>query len=228
MTTRSQTFGISVGSIFATGIRGFLANPIPIFLAGAATIGVYLAFRIPAQAAADEGRLIISLALDLTGLVVASVVSYPWYSYALAAGDGKPVDVAAPFRSFDRFTTQAVASFWFWAGVLLGVRYLYGIPAIVALLFYAFYGYVIADGVTLSGLKALGHSARLGEGKRVGMFAIGALLFAFNFFGAIAIGFTLNALTIALAVIGFTITASITLVGGAAIYRTFSKALEQS
>lgn len=218
MTTQSATFGIRIGTMFRTGITGFIANAIPILLAGTVTVGAYLAFRLPAQVAADDGRLLVSLGLDLVGLVTASVVAYPWFSYALTAARGDSVEFAEPFRDYDRFTTQAVASFWFWAGFLLGLRYLFGIPSILALLFYAFYGYVVADGVTRSGLKALGHSARIGEGKRVGLFAIGGLLFIFNLFGVIAIGFAVNPLTIVLAFVGFVVTASITLVAGGAVY----------
>lgn len=219
MTTRTPTFGMSVGSIFGAGVKGYVANLVPISLAAAATIATYLAFRLPAQAAAEGGRLLVSLALDLVGLVVAAVVAYPWYTYALAAADGRPIDPVAPFRTSERFSAQAVASFWFWAGVLLGLRYLYGIPSLLALVFYAFYGFVIADGSTASGLKALGHSVILGHGRRVGLFAIGALFMAFNLFGAIAIGFDVNPLTIGLAFAGFVATSSITMVSGAAIYR---------
>ena len=219
MTTQPATFGISLGAMFRAGISGFRRNVVPLLLAGSATVAAYLAFRLPAQSAAARDDILISLALDLFGLVTASVVAYPWFSYALTAASGEPVDLGAPFRRYDLFTTQAVASFWFWAGMLLGLRYLFGIPSVLALLFYAFYGYVVADGVTDSGLKALGHSARIGEGRRVALFAVGGLLLVFNLFGAMAIGFGVNPLTIVLAFLGFVITASITLVAGGAIYR---------
>lgn len=221
MTTRDSTFGIRLASIFTLGARGYVRNIVPLSSAGLVTMLVYLAFRVPAQGAADDGRVLVSLALDLVGLVFSGVVAYPWYSYALSAAAGDPIVVGAPFKNYDRFSTQAVASIWFWAGVLLGLRYLFGLPALLALAFYAFYGYVVADGYTDSGLKALGRSAALGEGRRIGLVAIGGLLLIFNLFGAIAVGFGVNPLTITLALMGLLITTNITLVGGAVIYRRF-------
>lgn len=219
MTTDDTTFGASFGSIFMSGVRGYFRNPWPLTVASAATLGVYLAFRFPAQSAADNGDVGIAIALDLIGLVVAATVALPWYGYALNAYDGKQIDIGFPFRNTQRFQAQAVASFWFWAGVLLGLRYLLGLPSIVAALFYAFYGFVIADGQPGGGLMALGTSARIGTGKRVGLFALGALFVMFNFFGAISLGFAVNPLTIAIALIGLVVTTNITMVAGAGVYR---------
>lgn len=226
MATEATPFGIGVGQVFAAGFRGVRSRPAGLLTAGAITIGTYLAFRLPAQSATDDGRLVIGLALDLVGLVVSSTVALPWYLYALAAYDDREFGLKDVLATLDRLSAQAVASFWFWAGFLLGLRYLFGIPSVLALLFYAFYGYVVADGSTNSGLKALGLSAALGEGKRVGLFALAGLLFVFNLFGAIAIGFGVTPVTVALALVGLVFTASVTLVGGAAVYRTLSSLRE--
>lgn len=226
--SETKTFGIGIGEVFFQGLRGLRRQPVGLLVAGFVTVGVYLAFRFPAQSATDEGNLVVGLALDLLGLVVSSTVALPWYMYALAAFDERRLSRVDILASLDRLSTQAVSSFWFWAGFLLGLRYLFGLPSILALLFYAFYGYVVADGQTTSGLKALGLSAAIGQGKRVGLFAIGGLLFVFNLFGAVAIGFGITPFTIALAVAGFVLTASITLVGGAAVYRTLDIALKES
>ncbi len=228
MASEAKPFGIGVGQVFAAGVRGLRTRPVGLLVSGALTITAYLAFRFPAQAATDDGRLLVGLALDLLGLVVSSTVALPWYLYALAAYDDRELRISDIVASLDRLSTQAVASFWFWAGFLLGLRYLFGIPSVLALLFYAFYGYVVADGTTNSGLKALGLSAALGEGRRVGLFALAGLLFVFNLFGAIAIGFGVTPVTVVLAIVGLVVTASVTLVGGAAVYRTLSTVLEDA
>jgi hypothetical protein len=221
MSDGQRTFGVGMGEAFGAGTRGYVRNVMPLTAAGAVTLAVFLGFRFPAQSAADSGALVRSLLLDLAGLVAAAVVAYPWFSYALDADRGVPIDIRKPFAHLSGFGIQAVASLWFWAAILFGLRYLYGIPSIVALMFYAFYGFVIADQQVESGLQALGVSARLGEGRRVGLFAVAALLIAFNMLGAIAIGFGTNPLTWALTFAGLLITTNISLVVGARIYRVF-------
>lgn len=219
MSAQSPTFGASFATIFMNGVRGYLKNIPALTIASAATLGTYLTFRFPAQRAFERDEIVASLGLDMLGLLLASIIAYPWYSYALDAIDGDGVDVGRPFRELRRFRPQFVASFWFWAGVLLGLRYLFGLPSIVVFAFYAFYGFVIADGEETSGLRALGTSVRLGEGKRIGLLALGAVFLIFNVFGAIALGYGVNALTIVLAIVGLTITTSITMVSGAGVYR---------
>ncbi len=219
MTAKNATFGVSFGEIFFSGVRGYFAHLAPLSAAGALTLGTYLVFRLQAQAALDADNLLRSILLDLAGLVVASIVAYPWYCYALDAQAGGPVDVGFPWRTFGRLRYQAVASLWFWAGVLLGLRYLLGLPAIVVVIFYAFYGFVVADGAADGGLMALGTSVRISEGRRIGLFAVAGVFFVFNLFGAIALGVTVNALTVALAIAGLVVTTNITMVSGARLYR---------
>ena len=220
----TRTFGIGLGELLTAGVNGYRRNFAVLSVAGALTLATYLAFRIQAQSALAAGQITRSIALDLAGMILASVVALPWYSYALDADRALPADPAKPFRTPGLFAPQAVASFWFWAAILLGLRYLYGIPSILALVFYAFYGYVVAEG-RVTGLRALGVSARLGEGRRVGLFAVALIFLVFNLFGAIALGFSVTPLTIVLAFLGVLVTANITLVAGARLYRSFSEKL---
>ena len=220
MTSRQDpTFGISIAEVFRLGIVGYRRNVLPLTLAALGTLGTYAAFRITAQIALNADQLGRSLAFDIVGLVVAGVAAFPWYFYALDAADHRPVDVGAPFRNLDRLPAQFVASVFFWAGVLLGFRYLFGIPSIVIAVLYAFYGFVIADGRVKGAMRALGTSVALGVGKRLGIFAIAGLFLVFNFFGATALGFAVNPGTIVLAVAGVAVTSSITMVAGATVYR---------
>lgn len=220
MTTHPKTFGASVGEIFASGIRGYLANALPLTLAGIATLGVYTVFRIPAQRAFEAQDIYQSLAIDLVGLFLASIVAMGWYAYALAAFDGRKLTFSSIIENFGaRFMAQAVASFWFWAAILLGLRYLLGIPSLLAVVFYAFYGYVIADGKAKGGLAALGYSAKLGDGKRIGLAALAIVLLLFMLLGAFPLGFGTSTAMRLLAVLGLVVTSSIILVAGAGIYR---------
>ena len=216
-----RTFGIGLGDVFRAGIGGYFRQPAPLSLAGAVTLATYLLFRIQAQHAYDAAALGRSILLDLAGLVLASLAALSWYAGALAADRGLKVDLSAPFHHRRRFTAQAVASFWFWAAVLFGLRYLYGIPSLLALTFYAFYGYVVTEGES-KGLRALGQSVRLGQGRRVGLFAVGLIFLVFNLLGALPLGYAVNPFTTVLASLGILVTTNITIVAGARIYRTLT------
>lgn len=219
-------FGIRPGAVFAAGFRGYAANLVPLTLAGLIVLATYAAFRYPSQQFLDDDRVWAARFTDLAGLFIAGTLAYPWYRYALAAADGDKVNIAAPFATPRRFGYQAAASFWFFAAVVLGQQYLGGLPAILAALLYAFYGYVVAENDN-GGLKALGTSVRLGERRRIGLFAIGGMLFVFNILGASGLAAGLNPLGYSLAVVGLSVTTSITLVSGAAIYRVLQEKLNE-
>lgn len=224
MTTgKPGSFGIGVGEILLAGLAGVRRAPLPLALAGSVTLAIYMGFRISAQAAADAENLVRSLALDFVGLVVAAAASLVWFSYALDVDRERPVDLRRPLSRPMAFWDMGVASFWFWAAVLFGLRYLYGIPSLLAVVFYAFYGFVLADGEANSGMRALAASARLGEGRRIGLFAIATLFLVINLFGAIAVGFGVTPLTMALAFLGVLVTTNVTMVSGARIYRVVNE-----
>ncbi len=228
-------FGVRIPEIFKVGFVGYFKNLIPLSLAGAVTLGVYGIFRYEAQQLLNDGHDFRALLVDLLGLIISSTMAYPWFHYALTASRGETVDVRDPFFYMQRFGYQAVAGFFFWAGVLFGLRYGAGIfflPAIAVSVLYAFYGYVVADTpLNKEGLRggsyALGTSVRLGEKRRFGLFCIGLLFMLFNFFGAM-FGLAIQdqpILQYAVTVIGLIVTASITLVGGAYIYDTLKEKL---
>ena len=225
-TPRSTGFPVQLLPAFRDAIRFYFGAWLPISIAGAVTLGVSAAFGVWAGQATDGVRSLQWLAINLVGSIAAGAIAVPWYRFALDAVDGNTIELRSVLDKPKMFFYQAVASFWFWAGVLLGLSYLRGIPSIFIALLYAFHGYVIADEKARSGLLALGHSVRLTEGKRIGLFAIMALLAFFNFCGAIAVGFGVNPLTIFLAYAGVVVTTSITVVFGAILYREFEKDLK--
>ncbi len=213
--------------MFRRGVAGYARNFLPLTAAAVVTFAAYGVFRVQAQAALDQERQLLSIAIDLVGLVLAGTVSLPWFAYAICAARGKPIYFLAPLRDGLQFVAQFVCAFWFWAAVLLGVRYLFGIPSIIAVLLYGFYGYVVADRASKGGLRALGTSVRLGSGRRVALFAIMTLFIVFNFLAAIPLGYGVTAVTITGTVAAFVITSNITMVAGACLYDALTEQLDQ-
>lgn len=249
--TTQGGFGIGIGEIFTVGFRGFFdrRNAVILTLAGLPVLIVFGLSSLPwrsfdmeltAQVGNDaNASLTIFEQLQWIGLLLlaafpAGVVSAPWFRYALDAADGRKINVMAPLIDGQKWLHHAFATFWFWAGITVGLRYsviIPALPSILVLVLYPFYGYIIADGREINGLKALGVSVRMGAKKRIGLFAIAGLFFVFNIFGAVGFGVGLEdgdptVLGIVLGVLGISVSASITLVSGAAIYRTLEGNLD--
>lgn len=222
-----EPFPLAISAMFRRGFVGYVRNVVPLTVASAATLAVLGVFRVPAQMAMNDGRELQAIAIDLVGLVLAGTVSLPWFAYALDAARGRPIDLAGPFRDGILFVAQFVCAFWFWAAFMLGLRYLAGIPSIFAALFYGFYGYVVADRAANGGLRALGTSVRLGNRRRVALFAILALFIVFNLLAAIPLGFQVTPFTIVLSIAAFTVTSSITVVSGACLYDVLFDRLDE-
>lgn len=233
------SFGISIGEVFLTGIKGYLPNAIIMTLAGLPVLGLFAVLSRPftnfqgdLQDRVNSGELtsisvgngLIWVGLLMVAAIPAGIVAVPWFKYALDIVDEKDINLMAPLIDFPKLANHAFATFWFWAGIAFGLRYLRGIPSILVILLYAFYAYIIADGKDINGLKALGTSVRLGQGKRIGLFAIAGMFFVFNIFGALGLAIGLedgspSLLGIVAGILGLSATASVTLISGAAIYR---------
>ncbi len=214
-----QKFDIGIAEMLTTGWSRYRAHFVPVTLAGAATFAVYGLFRWWSDVIEGPWE---SFGVELAGLIVSGAAALPWYRGALAAAD----DTEAPGWSSEpeRFRDLAVASVFFWAGVLLGLRYLRGIPAIFVVIFYAFHGFAVADGKRRKALRALGHSVLLGQGKRLGVAAVGGLLLLINLLAFLPLGFSINPATMALTVAALLITTSWSMVCGALVYRALGRA----
>ena len=223
----TEAFPVRLSVIFREGWTGYIRNIVPLTVGALVTFATYGVFRILAQRALDDGQEIASVVLDLVGLVVAGTASLPWYAYAINAYRSRPIDLGAPWRDGSLFSAQFVCAFWFWAAVMLGLRYLFGLPSILAFLFYGFHGYVVADRAAKGGLRALGTSVRLGHKRRMALFAILALFILFNFVSALPLGYGATPLSIAISAAAFSATASITLVSGACLYDALTKRLDE-
>lgn len=225
MAEKGTTFGIGIGEIFKRGFIGWKSNIIPLTIAGIVPIAVSTGFSQFANQFAIENSLAQDVRwfiFNFIGWVIAGTLSYPWYVYALRAADGDPVRFGEPFEHPKKFLQQFIGTFWFFAGFVLGVRF-FLLPAFAIIVFYAFYGFLIAD-TDKGGLHALGTSVRMGQGRRLGLFALSMIFIMFNFLGLVP-GLGLEGVSFAtrliLATLGLVITTSITLVSGAAIYRVF-------
>ena len=223
----TEPFPLRISAMFRQGWTGYIKNLLPLTVGAAATFAVYGVFRVLAQSALDDGQEIPSVVLDLVGLVLAGMIAMPWYTYAIAAARNEPIDLVAPWRDGARFNAQFVCAFWFWAAFMLGLRYLFGIPSILAMLFYGFHGYVVADRAAKGGLRALGTSVRLGHKRRVALFAILALFVLFNLVAALPLSYGVSPSTVAVSVVLFSVTASVTLVSGASLYDALHARLDE-
>ncbi|WP_419930644.1 hypothetical protein [Candidatus Poriferisodalis sp.] len=224
----NEQFPLPISAMLRGGIAGYVKNLVPLTAAAAVTFSVSGLFGYWAQASragGAENELTASyVALYLIGLVLAGTVSLPWFAYALDAARGYSADIAAPWRSGRMFAAQFVCSVFFWAGFLLGAM-LFAIPSILAVLFYGFSGYVVADRAAKGGLRALGTSVRLGTKRRIALFAIMALFAAFNLLAAIPMGYGVSLVTVVLTLALLTVTASITLVSWACLYDVLTERL---
>jgi hypothetical protein len=224
---KNKSFGMDLGDMFFGSIGGYFKSILPITLAGVLTICTLVVCLLSVQEILDGQQGYRATAVYVVAMTIVGTSALPWYFYALAIADGQKIPWTKPFQKPKLFVAQAVCSFWFWAAITLGFRYLLGIPAILALVFYCFHGYLIADGATESGLNALGTSVRLGQGRRLGLAAIGGLFLIFNMFGIVSMGYedAPLALTGPIAVLGLSVTGSITLIAGAKIYQLVEKEL---
>lgn len=222
-----KSFGINLAQTFFGSVEGYFKALLPITLAGIATTGVAAAGFIFVQDPIGAQSSYGSTALFLGVMTIAGVVALPWFSYALAIAEERKIGWSEPFRSPGRFYAQLVCSFWFWAAFLLGLRYLAGIPSIVAVVFYAFYGYVLADGAVDKGLAALGASVQLGQGRRLGLAAIAGLFAFFFSFGASGFGVEgwSDTARYGSTILGTAVTGSIIMIAGAKIYLVLEKDL---
>ena len=221
-----KPFPIPISAMFQRGLRGYVANVVPLTLAAVATFGVLAVSVILVWGEENEFRL---RAVTTLGLILATTAALPWFSYALNAARNEPIDIAAPFRDGTRFVDQLVCSFWFWAAFFLGFQYLRSLwgPILffLVVVLYAFFGFVVADRTVQGPLRALGTSVRLGEKRRIALFAIWVLFFLFNFAAALPIGWDVNPLTVVIALIILAVTASISMVAWACLYDTLDDLL---
>ena len=227
-----EPFPLKPSQMIVNGIEGFRRAPVALML------GTLLPFLLSSpfvfvgqsriadaeQISLGNSDVVSGLALNLVGLVLAGAAAYPACVYALRAARDEPIALGEPFADLGRFRAMFVGTFWFWAGILLGLNF-FVLPAIFVFVFYAFYGFVLVDRPDLGGLKALGTSVRIGDKRRIAMFALTALFGFLLFLCILPIGFALNAGTIALMYVLLLAGTAVSLVSWASLYDTLRKDL---
>lgn len=223
--TRDGSFGIHLPEMFFGSVEAYFKSVFPITLAGVATTGALAGALLAFPQILDGDLGYKDMAIYLLAMTVVGTVALPWYFYALALADKRKISWQEPFVQPGRFYAQAVCSFWLWAAFLLGLRYLLGIPSIVAVVFYAFHGFLLADGAVDKGLAALGMSVRLGQGRRLGLAVIAGLLVFFSLLGASSMGMNEWSLPVRVsaAILGSAVTGSISMIAWAKIYLVLEK-----
>ncbi|MEM8707262.1 MAG: hypothetical protein AAGE98_12445 [Actinomycetota bacterium] len=227
-----EPFPLKPSQMIVDGIEGFRRAPLALML------GTFLPFLVSGPfvfagqsriADAEEISLgseevVAGLAFNLIGMVLAGAASYPVCVYALRAARDEAVDLAEPFRDPGRFFAMFTASFWFWAGILLGLNF-FVLPAVFVFLFYVFFGFVLVDRPDLGGLKALGTSVRIGDKRRIALFALTALFGFLLFLCILPVGFGVNIATIALMYLLLLAGTAVSLVSWASLYDVLRKDL---
>ena len=172
-----EAFPLRIPAMLRLGVDGLRREPTALLLGAVLPFVGTIPFQILAAVAFDDDRTPAAITFTLTAMVLGGALAYPWCHYALAAARQEPVDLAAPFRDWVRFVPMLVASFWFWAGMLLAFQFqiLGGLPALAIVMAYAFFGFVVDDRHDLGGLKALGTSVRIGDGRRFALLALAGL-----------------------------------------------------
>ena len=201
--------------------RGFRANVTSLLVPSVATLGVYTVALLLIPTIEDPWA---SFGAAVGALVVATTVAYPWFVAALAAVDAEGT---SPGVQVERFSDQLVASLFFWAGVLLGLRYLLGLPAIIVVVFYAFFGYAVADNPRRKALRSLGWSVYLGQGNRMRLIAIGLVLALLNLLAVSPVGLGINVATVVVSAGLVLITANLSMVVGARLYRALEEGVPE-
>lgn len=197
-----------IGRGFAT-VRGALWVRI---LYAAVVLSVAGSARLYAQSFVDDGQILVPMIIDFLGMSLATVLALPWFRIVLSTERG--TEEAGTTLAWG---AMAIGSAYLWGGIFLGLRYLLGIPSIFVLIWYGFLGFAVADGAT-SGLKALGTSVRIGQGRRGVVGLLAAVLLIFNLFGAFPLAAGVNPATGLATVAVLAITTNISMGAGAHLY----------
>ncbi len=222
--TAPTPFGIGMGEMLTVGWKGYRNNFLSVTAPGVVTFSFLALSFLLAQSVGGIWQQTLVL---LGGLVVTSAVSLPWYRAALNAFDGVDTRLSSLLHHPGRFGTMMFASVFVWAGVQFGLRYLRGIPSVFVIILYGFYGFIITEHPEVGGMKALGQSVLLGQGRKMGIAVVAAVLILLNLASALPVGLILSALpgsetgplAQGLAVVFLIFTTSWSMVCGAAVYR---------
>ncbi|NND03564.1 MAG: hypothetical protein HKN91_12335 [Acidimicrobiia bacterium] len=187
-------------------------------------LALYGTARVAAQSSVSSNDLGVAFAIDAIGLVVATVVALPWFRLALRTEWRIEADAQADLSEV-KWRSMVVSALFFWGGMLVLLRYgnVLGVPALVLipvilmLVWYGLFGFAAAAGIA-PGLKALGTSVRLGQGRRGTVAAVAISLALLNLLGLSPIGSGVNPATIAATILLLTVTTNVSMGAGAHLF----------
>ena len=221
-----EPFPLGIGVMMRLGFEGLRREPAAMLVGALLPVLGTMPLLVPAAMAFDDDRASAGVTFTMTALVLGGALAYPWCHYALRAAREEPLELAEPFREWIRFFPMLVASFWFWAGMLLAFQFriLGGLPAVAITMAYAFFGFVVDERHDQGGLKALGTSVRIGDGRRFALLAlvclysvVGFVVFLLAASAAVGVGLTGAAASAVVAVM-MTPFIAFTLVAWASLY----------
>ncbi len=204
-----------IPAIVGKGIDNYRRALVPATAMAFVVLAVFGVARVIAQRFVDDGNLLAAFVIDFAGLSLASVIALPWFRLALQVERGKPA--AMPSPSSLEWGSMVVATLFFWGGVMLGIRYMVGIPSIFVLIWYGLFGYAVATGVG-PGLRALGTSVRLGQGRRWTVALLALVLAFMNLLGLLPIGAGVNPVTVTATIVLLAITTNVSMGAGAHLF----------
>lgn len=232
-----EPFPLGIGAMMRAGFEGLKREPVALLLGALVPVLIMVPLAAMAGTALDDDRVAAGVTFSILAVVVGGMFSYPLCHYSLRAARDEVVDLAEPLRQWIRFVPMLVASFWFWAGFLLAFQFgpqLLALAAPAIVMGYAFFGFVVDDRHDQGGLKALGTSVRIGEGRRFALLALvclyaamGFVVYLLGFTVAISTGLTGAPATIAGSVVILPFIA-FALVAWAELYDVLRKDLEDA
>lgn len=196
---------IDIGKAISFGWNGFVANIGPLLLAALAVFAVQAVFSLLLRSV--DGAF-ADLLVQIASWVISLIIAMGWIRIGLNIVDGRRADVADLFQFDDRFWSYAGASIVFGICVAIGLVF-FIIPGVIIALIWFFYGYNIVDKGDSMG-EAFARSNQLTKGRKLELFAFGLVLILLNILGLL------------LLIVGVLITAAISLIAVAYVYRRLS------
>lgn len=193
---------LDIGSAISFGWNKFVANIGPLLLAALAVFAVQAVFTFIERGV--DGRFAFWL-VRIAGNVVSIIIAMGWIRIGLNIVDGRRADVADLFVVDGGFWSYVGASIVFGICVTIGLIF-FIVPGIIIALIWFFYGYNIVDKGD-SMMEAFARSNQLTKGRKGQLFVFMLVLALLNIVGLL------------LLIVGVLVTAAISLIAVAYVYR---------
>jgi hypothetical protein len=181
------------------------SNAVPMLVFAALTMLVNSVMPVLQDAVGGFG----AVALAILSFVVSALIAIGWIKLALDITDEQPVSSQAVIERFGLLVHYLVASILMTVMVLVGFV-LFIVPGIIMILVFGFYGFHMVDTGERSPIAALRASAQITRGERLHLFGLGLALLVLNLLG------------LAVFVVGVLVTAALSLLTVAHVYRRLS------